>query len=398
MVTTKTWFSTTPYSKEQEERAAAVLRERKERMEKRELIKQAKMLALPEKQEAKKKQMEEELKKEQEEKMTTIQEEVEKEEEEERRSRGRRAIGENERGSQHKQRNLDCKHCIGGVMPEGHILVAFEALRDEATNFARSLAHAANCDNDMITYLRLTPLSEFLKSLKERFSDVTLGLKASDKLQMIHTRPWKSVHALKSAMDELIAVLGHGVTAAQLLNLFYRALPDNIQGHFFEKKNQQGMHYDTLRREAVAFAAQASLVTTFWHKDLSKGKTWKGRTISDQIKAKDSLILTMEEGGADEVPYPNIKWGLEEEENSGTGQGRTYAVVATGGRPREEDNDPARMVGPQVAEDRAARGLAATATAKREEGEDPCLTVCVLVSHPPNREGGIQAGPKADLG
>ncbi|GBG71824.1 hypothetical protein CBR_g10766 [Chara braunii] len=52
-------------------------------MEKRELTKQAKMLALLEAQEAKKKQIEEELKKEQEEKMAAIQEEVEKEEEEE---------------------------------------------------------------------------------------------------------------------------------------------------------------------------------------------------------------------------------------------------------------------------------------------------------------------------
>ncbi|GBG80208.1 hypothetical protein CBR_g30575 [Chara braunii] len=206
-----------------------------------------------------------------------------------------------------------------------------KALRDEATSFARSLARAANCENDMVTYSRLTPLSKFLKSLRERFSDVTRGLKASDKLQMIHTRKWKSVHALKSAMDELIAVPGHGVTDAQLLNLFYRALPENIQGHFFEKKNQQGTTYDTLSPEAVAFAAQTSLVTMFWHKDLSKGKTWKGRTISDQIKAKDSLILTMEKGGADEVPYSDIEWGLEEQD-SGVGQGRTYGRPQEGGQ------------------------------------------------------------------
>ncbi|GBG62158.1 hypothetical protein CBR_g29357 [Chara braunii] len=78
--------STTPYSKEREEKVVSVLRERKERMEKRELIKHAKMLALLEEQEAKKKQLEEELerwKKEQEEKMETIKAKVEEEEEEE---------------------------------------------------------------------------------------------------------------------------------------------------------------------------------------------------------------------------------------------------------------------------------------------------------------------------
>ncbi|GBG74416.1 hypothetical protein CBR_g18828 [Chara braunii] len=429
MVTTKTGFSTTPYSKEQEERVVALLHGRKEKMEKRELIKHAKMLALLEEQEAKKRQMEEELKKEQEEKMAAIQEEVEKEEEIEEveeeepleRRRGEAStskeieiarIAEEWAAHLDLEVKVDAMHagfkdfgsdimkyllaevhnaisktqefCIGaiegaklatpkeeepapprrekvkvrfpepfsgkkgedfdsweanvhsylylqGVTPEDHVLVAFQALRDEATSFARSLARAANCDNDMVMYSRLTPLLEFLKSLRKRFSDVTRELKASDKLQMIHTRQWKSVHALKSFMDELIAVPGHGVTDAHLLNLFYRALPENIQGHFFEKKNQQGMTYDTLSREAVAFAAQASPVTTFWHKDLSKGKTWKGRTILGQIKVKDSLILTMEEGGADEVPYS--EWGLEEE-NNGAGQGRTYAAVAAGGRPQ----------------------------------------------------------------
>ncbi|GBG64311.1 hypothetical protein CBR_g41230 [Chara braunii] len=230
---------------------------------------------------------------------------------------------------------------LQGVAPEDHVLVAFQALRDEATSFAKSLARAANCDNDMVTYSRLTPLSQFLKSLRERFSDITRGLKASDKLQMIHTRQWKSVHALKSAMDELIVMPGHGVTDAQLLQLFYRALLEHVQGHFFEKKQQPGMTYDVLSREVVAFAAQASLVTAFWHKDLTKGKTWKGRSISGQIKAKDSLILTMEEVGAKEVPYSDIEWGLEEG-GSSVDQGRTYVAVAAGGRPQRGGRGPGR--------------------------------------------------------
>ncbi|GBG66198.1 hypothetical protein CBR_g57077 [Chara braunii] len=379
MVDLKSGTSTTPYSKEQEEKVAAILRERKERMEKRELIKQAKMLALLEKQEAKKRQLEEEMKKwtkEQEEKMAAIQAEVEKEEEEEekqveeevslKRRRGgastskeqiekmtqewpahlelgqdreaelaipqaereaarreleverdpvRRKAKEEEqqrawkwRLSQERVRRLEAaeraeedlkaaetwmgkiseeteiatkldtltqsleslliahreqtqyirslevkidaihagfkdfardmmqylvdqvhlaisktkEFCIGaiegtklatpkekepapprrekvkvrfpkpfggkkgedfdnweaivhsylylqGVTPKDHVLVAFQALRDEATSFTRSLARAANCENDMVTYSRLTPLSEFLKSLRERF-------------------------------------------------------------------------------------------------------------------------------------------------------------------------------------------------------------------------------------
>ncbi|GBG66607.1 hypothetical protein CBR_g64879 [Chara braunii] len=99
MVTLRFETSTTPYSKEQEERVAALLRERKEKMEKRELIKQAKMLALLEEQEAQKRQMEEEMerwKKEQEEKMAAIQAEVEKEEEPLERRRGEASTSKEE--------------------------------------------------------------------------------------------------------------------------------------------------------------------------------------------------------------------------------------------------------------------------------------------------------------
>ncbi|GBG77789.1 hypothetical protein CBR_g25720 [Chara braunii] len=70
-----------PLTARSKKRVAALLRERKEKMEKRELIKQVKMLVLLEEQEAKKKHMEEEMErwKEQEEKMAAIEAEVEKE-------------------------------------------------------------------------------------------------------------------------------------------------------------------------------------------------------------------------------------------------------------------------------------------------------------------------------
>ncbi|GBG81692.1 hypothetical protein CBR_g32687 [Chara braunii] len=160
-----------------------------------------------------------------------------------------------------------------------------------------------------------------------------VGSEASDKLQTIHSRQWRSVRALKGVMDELVVVPDHGFTETQLVNLFYRAMPEQLCGHFFEKSQQPTMTYDALTREVVAFEARSVSVSTFWHKDLDKGKNWKGRTISGQVKTKDRLILTLDEGGVDEVPYEQIEWGLEEED-SGVSHGRTYAVVAVRGRPQ----------------------------------------------------------------
>ncbi|GBG61684.1 hypothetical protein CBR_g23200 [Chara braunii] len=219
------------------------------------------------------------------------------------------------------------------ILIDEQVLVAFEALKDEAASFARSLARAAGCENNLVAYSKVTPPSQFLKLLKERFADPTRGIRASDKLQTIHSRQWRSARALKGTMDDLVDVPDHGVTETQLVQLFYRAMREALCGHFFDKTEQAGITYDALSREVVLYESKSTPVTTFWHKDLGKGKKRKGRTISGQVRAKDHMILTLEEGGIDEVPYSQIEWGLEEEDSS-VGQGRSYAAVAVGGRPQ----------------------------------------------------------------
>ncbi|GBG74725.1 hypothetical protein CBR_g19132 [Chara braunii] len=179
------------------------------------------------------------------------------------------------------------------VSPDQQVLIAIHALRDEAASFARSLVRAANCSDDPVAYSSFTSLTEFLKLLRERFADVTRSVKASDKLQTIHAH-------------------------TQLVALFYRAMPEAFRGHFFAKSEDPATTYDSLSREVVAFEAKSVSVSTFWHKDLDKGKQWKGRTISGQVKTKDSLVLTLDEGSVDEIPYDPIEWGLEEED-SGVG-------------------------------------------------------------------------------
>ncbi|GBG68412.1 hypothetical protein CBR_g2956 [Chara braunii] len=172
------------------------------------------------------------------------------------------------------------------IAPEEQVLVAFHALKGEAASFGRSLARAADCEHNMIAYSRLTPLTTFLKLLRKRFADITRGVKASDKLQTIHSRQRRSARALKAVMDDLVAVLDHGVTETQLVQLFYCAMPEPLRGHFFDKTQQPNITYDALSREVVLFEAKSMPVSTFWHKDLDKGKKWKGRTISGQGIAK----------------------------------------------------------------------------------------------------------------
>ncbi|GBG65760.1 hypothetical protein CBR_g52351 [Chara braunii] len=218
--------------------------------------------------------------------------------------------GKREENFDNWENNIKTYVHLQNVAPDEHVLIAIHALREEAASFARSLCRAANCNDDLVAYSAITPLSDFLKLLRERFADVTHCVKASDKLQTIHSRQWRSARALKGVMDELVAVLDHGVTETQLVNLFYRAMPEQLRGHFFEKSQQPTMTYDALSREVVAFEARSAPVSTFWHKDLDKDKMWKGRTISGQVKTKDHLILTLDEGGLGEAEGREVNFKI----------------------------------------------------------------------------------------
>ncbi|GBG60898.1 hypothetical protein CBR_g16018 [Chara braunii] len=189
--------------------------------------------------------------------------------------------GKKEENFNNWEANMNSYVHLQKIAHEEHVLTAFHALKDEAASFTRPLSRAAKCENAMVTYSLITPLSDFFKLLRERFADVTRSVRASDKLQTIHSHEW-SARALKGVMDELVVVPDHGVTETQLANPFYRAMPEPLRGHFFEKIRESTMTYDTLSREVVAFEVQSMLVSTFWHKDLDKGKKWKGCTISGQ--------------------------------------------------------------------------------------------------------------------
>ncbi|GBG76778.1 hypothetical protein CBR_g22994 [Chara braunii] len=360
MVETRTGKETSPYTPEQQAKMAAIVKESRERKERE---KQAKLKAIADEQAAKMKEVEEEMKK----KEKAAEEEAATEEEKE---RMRIESGEgSSSGTMKRESDIEMEKKISELVANLSLGEEEEAesyvTEDERAALASELAtmtdpmerrereeeqklawkfedeareeeeeRGTGCENNLVAYSKVTPLSQFLKLLKERFADPTRGIRAFDKLQTIHSRQWRSAKALKGTMNDLVVVPDHGVTEPQLLQLFYRAIPEALRGHFFDKSQQAGITYDALSREVVLYESKSMTDTTFWHKDLEKGKKWKDRTISGQVKAKDHLILTLEEGGTEEVPYDQIEWGLGEEYSS-VGQGRFYAAVAAGRRPQD---------------------------------------------------------------
>ncbi|GBG83456.1 hypothetical protein CBR_g37168 [Chara braunii] len=224
-------------------------------------------------------------------------------------------------------------YCYGRRVPFwDRVLMASSCMAGDAMSFAISLQKEAGCES-LVEYSQKTRLEDFLKAVRERFEDKNLARRTEMLVLNLPERKWKSTSALKSTMDELLQQsTEHGLTPAQILNSFARALPDHIRSQLYPRTKEEGMTYEKFSKIALdhaGFLTEANYCH-YW-KDLQAGRKWQKRTIAGSIPGKDSLLLTFEGGGAENIPWDQVDYGLEEFNEPVAQEGSYAAVAARGG-------------------------------------------------------------------
>ncbi|GBG41651.1 hypothetical protein CBR_g74738 [Chara braunii] len=211
------------------------------------------------------------------------------------------------------------------------VLMASSCMGGDAMSFTISLQKEAGC-NSMVEFSQQTRIEDFLKAVRERFEDKNLARRTEMLILNLRDRKWKSTSALKATMDELLQCPDHGLTPAQILNSFARALPDPLRTQLYPRVKEEGMTYEKFGKIAVdhaGFLAEANYCH-YW-KDLQAGKKCQNCTISGSIPGKDSLLPTFEEGGANTIFWDQVDYGLDELSGPVAQEGSYAAVVARGG-------------------------------------------------------------------
>ncbi|GBG72958.1 hypothetical protein CBR_g12677 [Chara braunii] len=213
----------------------------------------------------------------------------------------------------------------------GMVLMMSSCMGSDAMSFSISVQKEAGCSS-VVEFSQQTRIEDFLKAVRERFEDKNLGRRTEMLILNLPDRKWKSTSALKATMDELLQCPDHGLTPAQILNIFARALPDPLRTQLYPRVKEDGMTYEKFSKIAIdhaGFLAEANYCH-YW-KDLQAGKKWQNRTISGSIPGKDSLLLTFEEGGVETISWDQVDYGLDELSGPITQEGSYAAVVARGG-------------------------------------------------------------------
>ncbi|GBG93248.1 hypothetical protein CBR_g61653 [Chara braunii] len=211
------------------------------------------------------------------------------------------------------------------------VLMATSCMGGDAMSFNISLQKEAGCSS-MVEYSQQTRIEDFLKAIRERFEDKNLARCTKMLILGLPDRKWKSTSALKATMDELLQCPDHGLTPAQILNSFARALPDPLRAQLYPRTKEEGMTYEKFGKIAIdhaGFLAEANYCHSW--KDLQVGKRWQNRTILGSIPGKDSLLLTFEEGGAETISWDQVDYGLDEPNRPVAQEGSYAAVAARGG-------------------------------------------------------------------
>ncbi|GBG61042.1 hypothetical protein CBR_g18637 [Chara braunii] len=211
------------------------------------------------------------------------------------------------------------------------VLMATSCMGGDAMSFAISLQKEAGCSL-MVEFSQQTRIEDFLRAIRERFEDKNLARRTEMLILNLPDRKWKSTSALKATMDELLQCPDHGLTPAQILNSFARALPDSLRTQLYPRVKEEGITYEKFGKIAIdhaGFLAEANYCH-YW-KDLQAGKKWQNRTISGSIPGKDSLLITFEEGGAETISWDQVDYGIDERSGPVAQEGSYTTVVARGG-------------------------------------------------------------------
>ncbi|GBG87587.1 hypothetical protein CBR_g45739 [Chara braunii] len=339
MVDTRHGLSTTPYTKEQEESVATILKERKE--------KEVKKKALYEAQAAKKKKLEEEMERVKREDEEKLKEEEEEEEEEIplMRTVRREEKGESSGKDEKKLEKMVSEWTYVGTAPveeESQVVFTTSCMGGEVKQWVLAEANATGFD-DIGEWAKTMTLKQFLAKVKDRFLDKTMADKAFDQLTTIGQKSWSSVESLSHEVDRLLQVPGLNLQDSQVLYIYSHALPEPIRGHLVAEAKSGKYSYRQFRNLALQREQMTSQVKGSYAVAVKNGgggsRGGYGKRVLWRQKHQDHTLVVFDDDTMEKWPLENEGGG---DGNSDPGKGEVTAATVNKGGPSSNNRPKGR--------------------------------------------------------
>ncbi|GBG72905.1 hypothetical protein CBR_g12625 [Chara braunii] len=205
---------------------------------------------------------------------------------------------------------------------EDEVVTAASYLEGKATKWLDGVVIKAGYGRRMADWAKSLTLDQFMEMVEARWHNPQEAQKATDAINKLDQRKFKSVRELTTTVESLILVPGINYSDQFLLTTFVRCLPENIRNLLASEARVKYHSFETLSRKALDLEATLGNAQPTSQNDSKKKKS------PQEWKKKGAKLMMVESDGTQiEIDKLSDLVDYSEYDGEEVAEGSTLAAV-----------------------------------------------------------------------
>ncbi|GBG75594.1 hypothetical protein CBR_g20225 [Chara braunii] len=208
------------------------------------------------------------------------------------------------------------------TLPEDEVVMAASYLEGKAAKWLDGVVVKAGYGRRMADWAKSLTLYQFMEMVEARWHNPQEAQKATDAINKLDQRKFRSVRELTTTVESLILVLGINYSDQFLLTTFVRCLPENIRNLLASETRTEYHSFETLSRKAL------DLEATLGNAQPTSGNDSKKKKSPQERKKKGAKLMMVESDGTQtEIDELSDLVDYSEYDGEEVAEGSTLAAV-----------------------------------------------------------------------
>ncbi|GBG61742.1 hypothetical protein CBR_g23257 [Chara braunii] len=222
------------------------------------------------------------------------------------------------------------------TLPEDEVVTAASYREGKAAKWLDGVVVKAGYGRHMADWAKSLTLDQFMEMVEARWHNPQEAQRATDAINKLDQRKFRSVRELTTTVESLILVPGINYSDQFLLTTFVRCLPENIRNLLASEARTEYHSFETLSRKAL------DLEATLGNAQPTSGNDSKKKKSPQEWKKKGVKLMMVESDGTQtEIDELSDLMDYSEYDGEEVVEGSTLAaVVKTKAAGRGKGNHP----------------------------------------------------------
>ncbi|GBG77968.1 hypothetical protein CBR_g25899 [Chara braunii] len=207
------------------------------------------------------------------------------------------------------------------TLPEDEVVTVASYLEGKAAKWLDGVVVKAGYGRRMADRAKSLTLDQFMEMVEARWHNPQEAQRATDAINKLDQRKFKSVRELTTTVESLILVPGINYSDQFLLTTFVRCLPENIKNLLASEARVEYHSFETLSRKAL------DLEATLGNAQPSQSDTKKKKSPHEWKKKGAKLMMVESDGTQTEIDELTDLMDYSEYDGEETAEGSTIAAV-----------------------------------------------------------------------